>query len=295
MRSNALAKKNEMRIGISLSPTKSQFGPLLFSGDLYNGINTAKALGYDGVELSLLDSSKIEKGKLLAVLEKQELDVYAIATGQTFYSDGFSLYNHDPDKRARAVERIKGHIELAQILSSYVILGGIRGKIEEATKEGKKAILLQGRNSIKACVEHAEKKSVTLVLEPINRYETNVINNVDEGIHFIREIGSQRVKLVPDTFHMNIEERSIPESIIKAQEYLAYIHFADSNRHAPGWGHINFYEIFSTLKKINFKGPIGVEVLPIDQDYKSARQAIQYIKSLEQYTDQNDKGDSNKR
>jgi sugar phosphate isomerase/epimerase len=280
MRCNALAKK-KMRIGISLSPTKSQFGPLLFSGDLYKGINAAKELGYSGVELSLLDSATIDKGKLLAVLEKQELAVYAIATGQTFYSEGFSLYNRDSDRRARAVERIKGHIDLAQIVGSYVILGGIRGKIEEVSEEGKKEVLLHGRNSIKACVEYAEKKCVTLVLEPINRYETNVINNVDEGIHFIRELGSKRVKLVPDTFHMNIEERSIPDSLVTAREYIAYIHFADSNRQAPGWGHIDFHEIFSALKRIDYEGPIGVEVLPIDQDYQSAQQAVQYIESLE--------------
>jgi sugar phosphate isomerase/epimerase len=280
-----------MRIGVSLSPTKSSFGPILFSGDLYKGIAAVKGLGYDGVELSLLDSAAVDKDTLLEALERQELEVYAIATGQTYYTDGYSLYNSNPDKRARAVERIRGHVELARLLGCRVIVGGIRGKVEESSEQDRLEILSQGREALKACVAYAEKASVTLLLEPINRYETNVINTVAEGVALIREIGSDCLRLLPDTFHMNIEERSLPESVIAAGKYLGYIHFADSNRLAPGWGHIDFYEILSALRSIGYGGPLGVEVLPNKRDFQSAQQALRHLRSMEQQLQQGGQGE----
>jgi sugar phosphate isomerase/epimerase len=121
---------------------------------------------------------------------------------------------------------------------------------------------------------------VVLLIEPVNRYETNVINTVEEGLELIRSIDSKQLKLLPDTFHMNIEERSIEDSIIKAGDDLGYIHFADSNRLAAGLGHLDFSSIVGALKKISFDGPIGVEVLPKPDDHAAAKQAIQFIKPL---------------
>ena len=82
-----------MKIGISLSPHKSQFGPILFAGDLERGLEHAHQLGYDGVEISLLDSKRVDKEPLIRKLEDLSLQVFAIATGQTYYTDGYSLYH----------------------------------------------------------------------------------------------------------------------------------------------------------------------------------------------------------
>ena len=78
--------------------------------------------------------------------------------------------------------------------------------------------------------KYAESKGVVLLLEPVNRYETNLINTLNDGLDIIEEIGSDHLKLLPDTFHMNIEESSIEESIVRAGSSIGYIHFADSNR-----------------------------------------------------------------
>ena len=116
-----------VEIGVSLSPKKSEFGPLLFSGNLMKGIETVKDLGYTGVELSLLNSQEMDQETLIEKLETLDLKVYAIATGQTYYTDGYSLYSEEAHKRQKTVERLKGHIDFAAKVGSMVIIGGIRG------------------------------------------------------------------------------------------------------------------------------------------------------------------------
>ena len=79
---------------------------------------------------------------------------------------------------------------------------------------------------------------------------------------------------------MNIEERSLEKSIIGAGSSIDYIHFADSNRMAPGWGHIDFSQIIAALKEIAYAGNIGVEILPQPDHHRAAQQAIQFLREI---------------
>ena len=266
-------------IGVSLSPIKTKFGPLLFSGDLDKGLEVISDLGYRGVELSMLDSKKIDRKWLLDKLKELNLKVYALATGQSYYTDGYSLFDHEEKYRLKTVERFKGHIDLAFKLGAMVIIGGIRGELTGSPQE-KKLQEAEGRLALIECLRYAEEKDVVLLIEPINRYETNLINTLQDGMELINGIGSKNLKLLPDTFHMNIEEKSIEESLTKAKSYIGYIHFADSNRWAPGLGHIDFKSIISTLMKIGYKGAIGIEILPEPDDYSSAKKSIEFLKAL---------------
>ena len=119
-----------------------------------------------------------------------------------------------------------------------------------------------------------------MLLEPINRYETNVINTVEQGLEFIERTGLGSLKLLPDTFHMNIEERSLENSIRMAGDKLGSLHLADSNRWAPGMGHLDFKGVLSALQEIGYQGPLGVEVLPEPDDLTAARQAITHMRHL---------------
>jgi 5-keto-L-gluconate epimerase len=266
-------------ISISLSPTKTLFGPLLFAGDLEKGFKIAKELGYDGIELSLLDSNDIDQAWLLEKLRKLNLRVFAIATGQSYYNDGYSIFNFKEDSRLKAIKRLKEHIDLAVKLNSMVIIGGIRGRLSEPP-EVRSLELNEGKLALIEISEYAKKKNIILLIEPINRYETNFINTVQEGMELIDELGMDNLKLLPDTFHMNIEEKSIKESLIKAKSFIGYIHFADSNRRAPGAGHVDFKSIMSSLKKINYKNYIGIEILPLPNDYQAAKESIEFLRIL---------------
>ncbi len=269
------------RIGVSLSPERSPFGPLLYSGDLSTGLRRAAELGYSCVELSLRDSALLQVEALLEKLDRLELQVAAIATGQTYYNDGYSLYDPDASGRTHAVERIRGHVNLAQRLGAGVILGGIRGRIGPTDGKERARRERQGEESIASCAGYAHARGVGLLLEPINRYETDVVNTVAEALALVERIGIPSLKVLPDTFHMNIEEASIPESIRSCGPRLGYIHMADSNRWAPGFGHLDFAAVAAVLEEIGYTGPWGAEVLPKPNDEEAARQAIRHLKEVE--------------
>ena len=101
-----------------------------------------------------------------------------------------------------------------------------------------------------------------LIVEPVNRYEVNFINNCAEGLEIVRRAGRRCVKLMPDLFHMNIEDASFRQAFESARDYIGYVHVADSNRLAPGWGHLPFDEIFRILSDIRYDGYITAEILP---------------------------------
>jgi 5-keto-L-gluconate epimerase len=271
-------------IGVSISPNKSVFSPLLFSGDMEEGLKNVSSLGFNGVELSLLDSGALDQAWIIDKIKNYKLSVYTIATGQTYYTDGYSLYNIEEDKREKTIERIKAHIDFASRLGAMVIIGGIRGRTTGEAGESKITIKQKddGKSALDKCVNYAQKKRITLLLEPINRYETNIINTLEEGVKLIEEIGSENLRLLPDTFHMNIEEKSIEESILKYKSHIGYIHFSDSNRQAPGLGHLDFKKIISTLVKMNYRNAIGIEILPKPDDFSAAEQAITYLRKLEE-------------
>lgn len=208
------------------------------------------------------------------------LRVFAIATGQTYVTDGYSLYSSDASKRQKTIDRLKAHIDFAVELKSMVIIGGIRGKIEAASGEDWQTEAEKGLEAIATCAEYAKRANVVLLLEPINRYETNVVNTIEQGLEMIQKLGNSNLKLLPDTFHMNIEEKSISNSLMKARSSIGYVHFADSNRLAPGWGHFDFAGVLSVLEIIGYADPIGVEVLPKPSDRASAEQAIHFLRML---------------
>lgn len=177
----------------------------------------------------MLDSRSIDQQWWIDKLKELNLKVFAIATSQSYYTNGYSLFSIEESNRLNAVERLKGYIDIASKSGSMVIIGGVRGKLTESV-ENKKSEEVKGKLALVEYLEYAEKKNVVLLIEPINRYEINLINTLQEGIRLIEELGMDNLKLLPDTFHMNIEEKSIEESLIEAKQYIGYIHFADSNR-----------------------------------------------------------------
>jgi sugar phosphate isomerase/epimerase len=202
--------------------------------------------------------------------------VPAIGTGQILSEEGLSFTNPDIEIRRRAIERVKLHVHLASKLNAQVIIGLARGQINKELSAD-----LQEQWLIEAFTECASAdRSVNLVIEPINRYETNVINSVESGLGFLERVGMDNIGLLLDTFHMNIEEPSIINSIQQAREKCFHFHIADSNRWYPGAGHINFQEIADTLKEINYEGFLTAEMLPLPDPDTSAVKTIEYMRKL---------------
>ena len=236
-------------------------------------------VGFDAVELSMRVPGDLALGPLQKDLQKFGLFVSAIATGQSCLHDGFCLAAADDEKRAGAVERIKGHVDFAAELGAKVILGGIRGRFTVFGAE-QDSLRKSAVGAIADCVAYASKKGVNLLLEPVNRYETNWINSVNDGMQVIEEIGDPCLQLLPDTFHMNIEARDMLISLSAVSKHIGYMHFSDSNRLAPGQGHINFPAVLKTLIENGYEGTITSEILPLPSDLEAMQQAAGYSRSL---------------
>ena len=112
---------------------------------------------------------------------------------------------------------------------------------------------------------------MTVLVEPINRYETDFVNRCEEGLELLDEVGGDGVKLLLDTFHMNIEERDLPDAIALAGDRLGYVHMVDSNRHAPGLGHVDFDGVLAALAQIDYRG------LPYPSDREAAAAAAAFF------------------
>lgn len=263
---------------IAVSLEKTGFGPVLFGGNLERGVRLARDLGFSAVELSIRDPSRVDRCWLRRLLTETGVSVSGIATGQSYYSDGLSLTDFEPEKRKTCLSRLKGQVDLAAEFGALVIIGGIRGILAESPKDRR----IQEEafyNSLLGLADYARKAGVTLVIEPINRYETNMINTVSEGLIALTRLGQKNIALLVDTFHMNIEEPCIAESIRKAGRVVAYVHIADSNRWAPGFGHIDFSEILAALDEIGYDGPISAEVLPRPTPEEAIRAVAKFWES----------------
>ena len=115
---------------------------------------------------------------------------------------------------------------------------------------------------LKEAGEYALKNNIRLTLEAWNRYETYLITKLDMALKMVNEVGLENVGVMGDTFHMNIEESNMGDAIRNVGKKLYYLHIADSNRAAPGRGHIDFEEIAQALKDIDYNGWISMELLP---------------------------------
>ena len=265
-----------MKLSIVLSTQPASFNALAYKGQLAENIAKIKKLGYDGIELAVRDPQLLDVSELKILLSKHNLPVPAIGTGQAYGEEGLSFTHPDYNIRRKAIERIKSQVKLAGDLNALVIIGLVRGK------KGANVGLAQAEDwLIEALQECAsENETVKLAIEPINRYETDLINTVMSGLYIVEKVGMNNVGLLLDTFHINIEEPSITDSIVSAKERLFHFHVADSNRWYPGAGHINFKEIVDTLYKIGYSGFVSAEIMPIPDSDTAAEKTIEYMRKF---------------
>lgn len=273
--------RDNFQIGIAMSPRETAFGPLLFSGQLENGIRQLAQNDIAFIELSLRKTNDINTQELHKLLNHHNIKVTALATGQACLFDNLCLSNMNDESRNIAIDHLKSMIELAAELSSgAVIIGGIRGKLT-GSEEDKKLQRTLGIEAIGQCAEYAKKFGIMILIEPINRYEMNWINTAEEGLEVIAQLSMQSLKLLLDTFHMNIEEKNMIEAIRSAGDRLGYIHFSDNNRHAPGQGQLDFASILKVLNEIGYTGPIVSEILPLPDDLSALKDTAAFWKNLD--------------
>ena len=251
----------------------------LISGSFEEKLEKAARWGAQGVELMTTEPLKLDWNEVSARLTSNGLEACAIASGANVSALGLTIVNADAAKASLAKRRLAELIDLAEAVGAPIVtIGGFRGRISTVGENGKAYLVDVLRE---ACI-YAQQRSVRLALEPLNRYENELINNAAQGLEFIQEVNHPALGLLLDTFHMNIEETSWTEpfrNLMKAGK-LWHIHLGDNNRLAPGKGMIDFRAIVRTLREIGYSGYLSAELLAKPDPDTAARETLAYMRSL---------------
>ncbi|HLO15635.1 MAG TPA: 5-keto-L-gluconate epimerase [Anaerolineales bacterium] len=267
-----------MKLSIVLSTQPAQFQAATFKGNLEANLASIASFGYQGVELAIRDPKLVDLENLNELVCKYNLKVPAIGTGQAWGEEGLSFTDPDPTVRLAAIERIKSHIPVAARFNSIIIIGLIRGMVKPGVSPEQAMNWLI--DALRECSEAASLSGIRLALEPINRYETTLINNIEQGLKLIEQVGAENFGLLLDSFHMNIEEPVVEDRIRACDQHIFHFHVADSNRWHPGAGHLNFKAVLETLSSINYHGWISGEFLPKPNAEEAAQACIAYLRGI---------------
>jgi len=241
--------------------------------------NFLKSLNYDGIELALLEPEKIDVMKINEIKDSFNLEIPALGTGSTYLRFGYSFGHQNESIRKKAIERINEYVNFAQETRSKVIIGLIRGRYnqENSSKNEQNNII----SSLKACCGLAEDKGVELVFEPINSFEIDSYNTIAESVELIKQIGSENLKLLVDTFHTNLEEDPdfLWDNLKENAHLVTHLHLSDCTRRAPGSGHFDFKMFLRIFQDSGFKGFASVETIMKPSFEEVARETVEYLKT----------------
>lgn len=218
-------------------------------------------LGYDFIEVN---PSKLH---LMSAQDRREIRALAEDKGLDIICSFGLPYKYDPSNvdetiRKGAVAYIKEILHVVHEMGSHLYAGCNYSYWPfryTSPMPDRRQLLDQSVKSIKEVIKLAEDLDIDYSMEPLNRYEGYLLNTGKEGVAFCEEVGSPRIKLNMDIFHMNIEEDSINEALITTKDVLTDLHFGENNRTFPGMGGFDWRGIIKTLKSFNYDQYICLE------------------------------------
>ena len=229
-----------------------------FSNKTLDLIDKVKAIGFDLIEICVEDPETIDVKAIGA-------RAHAAGVGVTIcgaFGPSRDMSSEDDGVRKAALAYLKRCIDFAAELGSpfvsgpmYAAVGATRLLDDEARREQWK----RAAANLGAAAGYASARSVKLAIEPLNRFETDLVNTVDQGMRMIKDIGADNAGLLLDTFHMNIEEKDIPAAIERASGHIVEFHACSNDRGTPGEDHLPWPKIAKSLRAANYDGPIVIE------------------------------------
>lgn len=229
------------------------------ANDLDRGLDWLAQSGFDAAELCINDYEGIDVAALKQSLLRRGLGCTTIATGQARKRDGLSLLSNERAVVLRTQQRLFEHIDAAAQLGSQVTIGSLRATDRTLTQS---QYIYELAEAMSPCVEYAKKQGVTLIIEALNRYEISHLHSAQDMLAFMALSNApDNVGILWDIFHANIEDRNFEEAIRQMGSRLKHVHFADSNRTFPGYGHLPIDNIYKVLKNAGYIGAISLECL----------------------------------
>ncbi len=270
-----------MKLSITIqTPEVTKIFPVaLLSGAIEEKLRKAARFGAEGVELVTTNPSSVDVDRLLDLIHQNHLQVAAVASGGMGFAAGLTLLNPDPAIASLAQQRLAELIRFAACLEAPVItVGSFRGRAAGDRDAGLQRLAAILRTAGDMAVE----QGVRLALEPLNRYEADLLNNSAQGLAFLQELDHPAVGLLLDTYHVNIEETSWTEPFrrVMAAGKLFHVHLGDNNRLPPGKGLIDFGAIVRTLQEIGYAGWLSAELLPQPDPDAAAEQTLAHMRKI---------------
>jgi sugar phosphate isomerase/epimerase len=269
----------EMKFSLTTAINGESFGPILLRGSPREVLSQAARLGYDGVELHLLRADQVDPVDTQKRMNEHGLTLVTIGTGMAAKVEGLTFADPNPEVRRQAVLRVKEHIPLAAALGSGITIASVMGRLgdDSLQRPRRRAAAL---SCLAECCNAAASAGITIFLEALNRYESDYLNKLEDTLSVITELETHNLKLLADTFHMNIEEADLSASLHRAGPHLGLVHFVDSNREAPGHGHLDMVRVMKTLKEINYQGFLSFEILPLPNPQQAAEDALSFARRI---------------
>ena len=238
-------------------------------------LETLQQLGFYGIELNLPQLDSISPRKLKDVLAKYDLTLHMLATGAYAKAHGLSLSNPILQEREAAILGAKANIDYAAQMGCGVIFGFFKGPKEGAVNA--RELLISSLTTL-AC--YAEEKGVDIFLEATNRKETTVATTLADTLSIIQQVGQSNVKLLADTYHIELEEPPVRTGILAHANGLVHLHISDNNRCFPGLGSLDFAEIYASLREIGFSGVLSIEGNVVVSEMDDVKKSVAYLSGL---------------
>ena len=269
--------------GVAVTGFRYSYDQLVYFGeDVTASIDRLARLGYDAIELAG-EPEQFDAPAVRRYAEQAGIEVGSICS---IYTSDRDLSSPDASVRERALAYVRSVAEFAAEVGAptMIIAPAAVGRLAPASPaDDERRWAIEG---IRAGGEYAASLGIDLTLECWNRYETYFLNRLEQGVELWRQTGLENGGVMGDTFHMNIEEESIPGAIRQTGSLLNHIHLADSNRSAPGQGHTDFAPILEALRDIDYQGFVTFELLPPSADPFAVMRAGGHQDFFDRFTQQ---------
>jgi sugar phosphate isomerase/epimerase len=265
-------------ITVSLVP-EARLGPFVFHAGLEDACLQAAELGFDAIEIFPPNAVELAQADVPTLLNRYGLKLAAVGTGAGWVREQLTLVSKDASLQARAIQFVKDLIDVAGSLGAPAIIGSMQGRA--ASPDERPATLDLLGQVLCPLADHARSAyQLPLLIEPLNRYETNLLNTLPDTAKWITGLPTDNLRILADLFHMNIEEANMASSIEAAGNLIGHVHFADSNRSAVGLGHAPIASCVQSLRKIGYSGYLSAEIFPKPDSAVAAKRTIESYRQL---------------
>ena len=215
-----------------------------------------RSFGYDQVEVCVEDPARLTAAAVARAAADAGLSV--LVCGAVGAERDIS--HEDPARRAAGLDYLRWCVEFAAAVGSPLVSGPIYAPVGQARMLDPPERRAQWDRAVASLAELAAfAAGIRLAVEPLNRFETDLVNTVEQGLRLCTDVGADNVGLLLDTFHMNIEEKSIPAAIAAAGARLFHVQASENDRGTPGTGHIPWAEVVGALRAAGYTGSVVVE------------------------------------